>query len=86
MEFEFDLMKSTTNRKRHGIDFVAAQKLWDDPDAVGFPAKSDDEARFALLVKRRGKVWVAFCTPRTNRIRIVAVRRARPQEEALYES
>lgn len=86
MEFEFDSMKSATNQQKHGIDFVVAQKLWEDTDAIGFPARSDDEKRFALLAKFQGRVWVAFYTLRTNRIRLISVRRARPKEEAIYES
>jgi uncharacterized protein len=60
MEFEFDPQKSKLNKVKHGIDFVEAQKLWDDPDSIGFPAKSDDEDRFALLAMLEGKLWVAF--------------------------
>jgi len=30
-DFEFDEEKSASNLKKHGIDFVAAQELWDDP-------------------------------------------------------
>jgi uncharacterized DUF497 family protein len=29
--FEFDVNKSQSNKKNHGIDFVVAQKLWADP-------------------------------------------------------
>jgi hypothetical protein len=29
--FEFDATKSASNRTKHGIDFVEAQKLWHDP-------------------------------------------------------
>jgi uncharacterized DUF497 family protein len=30
MDFEFDLKKSASNRKKHGIDFEEAQELWID--------------------------------------------------------
>ena len=30
--FEFDPAKSAANAGKHGIDFVAAQALWNDPD------------------------------------------------------
>lgn len=85
MEFEFDPRKSAANKKKHGIDFVTAQQLWEDPNAVGFPAKSEDEMRFALIAKLQGRLWVAFCTLRANRIRLISVRRARTTEEPLYE-
>ncbi|OQY29431.1 MAG: hypothetical protein B6I38_08235 [Anaerolineaceae bacterium 4572_5.1] len=30
--FEFDPNKSKSNLEKHGIDFIRAQKLWDDPE------------------------------------------------------
>jgi hypothetical protein len=86
MEFEFDPKKSAANELKHGIDFVAAQQLWNDSDAIGFPAKSDDEERFALLAKLRSRLWVAFYTLRANRVRLISVRRARLGEKKFYES
>jgi len=32
--FKFDERKSASNLKKHGIDFVSAQELWDDPGLV----------------------------------------------------
>ena len=52
MEFE----KSKSNKAKHGIDFVEAQTHWEDPDCIGFPAKSDDENRYALLAMQKGKL------------------------------
>ena len=86
MEFELDPRKSAANQQKHGIDFVAAQQLWSDPGAISFPARSDDEERFALLAKLQRRVWVAFYTLRANRIRLISVRKARPGEIKLYES
>lgn len=86
MNFEFDPNKSAANQKKHGIDFVAAQQLWVDPDAIGFQARSEDEERFALLAKLQRRVWVAFYTLRANRIRLISVRRARTGEKKFYES
>ena len=34
------------NKKKHGIDFIEAQALWDDPDRIEIPAKTIDEERF----------------------------------------
>jgi uncharacterized DUF497 family protein len=38
--FEFDENKGQSNLEKHGIDFVGAQQLWDDPDLVEIPAKT----------------------------------------------
>ena len=86
MEFEYDPAKSEINKAKHGLDFEEAQALWFDPDSVGFVAKSDDEARYAIIATLKKKLWVAFYTPRENRIRIISVRRARTNERTLYES
>ena len=86
MEFEFDPQKSKSNKAKHGIDFEEAQELWNDPDCIGFPARSEDEDRFALLAMFDGKLWVAFFTHRGDRIRIISTRRARTNERNLYES
>ena len=37
--FEFDVAKSESNRTKHGIDFVEAQGLWNDPMQLEIPAK-----------------------------------------------
>jgi uncharacterized protein len=86
MKFEFDPDKSKRNKAKHGVDFEEAQLLWEDPDAIGFPAKSEDEERFALLAIHKGRVWVAFYTLREDRIRLISVRRARKGEKKIYES
>ena len=38
MKFEYDEKKSLINKQKHGIDFVEAQKLWQDEDALVIPA------------------------------------------------
>ena len=86
MEFEFDPPRGKLNKAKHGIDFIQAQKLWKDPDGIGFSAKSEDEDRFALLAMFEGKLWVAFYTCRKDKIRIISTRRARTKERNLYES
>lgn len=86
MEFEFDTGKSEANRKKHGIDFIEAQALWDDPDLLEIPARTTDEPRF-LIVGRIDKThWSGIITWRGERIRIISVRRSRKEEVALYES
>lgn len=33
-DFEFDDNKSASNLSKHGINFMSAQALWNDPDLV----------------------------------------------------
>ena len=53
--FEFDAAKSESNRTKHGIDFVLAQSLWNDPMLLEIPAKTDDEPRFLVVGQMSGK-------------------------------
>ena len=43
MKVEFDNHKSEANKEKHGIDFSAAQALWEDPDRIEIPARTEDE-------------------------------------------
>ncbi|MFH0908855.1 MAG: BrnT family toxin [bacterium] len=86
MEFEFDARKSESNRKKHGIDFVEAQDLWHDPDALDMPAKTKDEHRSVVIGRMGEKYWTAVVTCRNERTRIISVRSARKGEKELYES
>ena len=86
MEFEFDRIKSKNNKKKHGIDFIEAQVLWDDPDLLEIPARTTDEQRFLIVGKIEAKHWSGIITYRSENIRIISVRRARNEESELYES
>ncbi len=83
--FEFDVRKSTVNRSKHGIDFEEAQVLWDDPRVLEIRARTTGEARFLVVGLIADRHWSAIITYRQDRVRIISVRRARPEEVALYE-
>ena len=84
--FEFDAVKSESNRAKHGINFLDAQGLWNDPMLLEIPAKTDDEPRYLVVGVIDGKHWSAVTTYRGSNIRLISVRRARTEEVALYES
>ena len=86
MNFEFDPNKSAKNKEKHGIDFVEAQALWDDPDLLEIPARTDDEPRFLVIGRMATKYWSGVITYRGENIRIISVRRARTEEVEIYES
>jgi len=85
-EFEFDKKKSQINKKKHGIDFIEAQILWEDPDRIEIQLKTLDEARYLLIGKISEKRWSAILTYRGDRVRIISVRRSRKEEIEIYES
>lgn len=86
MEFEFDDTKNVINQRKHGIDFEEAQALWNDPNRLEIPAKTEDEPRWVVIGKIREKHWSAIMTFRNDCIRLISVRRARTEEIVLYES
>lgn len=84
--FAFDPAKSAANLAKHGIDFDDAQMLWADDRLVelGLVIYGREERR--LLVGRiDGRCWTAVVTDRGERIRLISVRRSRPDEEMAYE-
>ena len=86
VQFEFDDKKSISNLKKHGIDFVRAQELWNDPDLIEVQAKSENESRFLIIACIAKKHWSAVIIHRGSTIRIISGRRSRKTEVELYES
>jgi uncharacterized DUF497 family protein len=85
LQFEFDERKSRANKAKHGLDFVEAQALWLDEQLIEIPARTTDESRFLVVGLIAGRHWSAVITYRSEAIRLISVRRARPEEVALYE-
>ena len=86
MEFEFDPKKSDINKSKHEIDFHEAQALWDDTDLIEIPLKTSDEVRFLVIGRISEKYWSGIVTYRSNKTRIISVRRSRKEEVDIYES
>ena len=85
MEFAFDPKKSESNKRKHGLDFVEAQELWEDPDRLEVPARTEGESRSMLIGRIGQKIWSAVFTFRGGKVRIVSVRRSRTNEVEAYE-
>lgn len=61
--FEFDPEKSAANLEKHGIDFVAAQMLWEGK-TVEVPSREARELRRLMIGKIGQKYWTAIVTAR----------------------
>jgi hypothetical protein len=85
MEFEFNPAKSAANLKKHGIAFEVAVELWHDPELIEIPARTSDEPRFLVIAKLDDKHWSAVITYRSEKVRMISVRRSREEEIAIYE-
>ncbi len=85
--FEYDANKSSRkNQVKHGLDFEAAQALWQDSHLLEIPARITDEPRWLVIGQIDGKHWSAIITYRHDNIRLISVRRSRKEEVKLYES
>ena len=85
-DFEYNEEKSHSNQKKHGIDFIKSQKLWDDPDIIEVKTNFEIEVRFIIIGKINEKHWSAVITYRGDKIQIISARRSRDSEVKLYES
>jgi len=83
--FDFDAEKSEENKGKHGIDFIEAQALWDDPDLMEIPARTVDERRYLVIGRIKDKHWSGVITYRDEQIRIISVRRSQKEEVEIYE-
>jgi len=79
------LQAALTNVRNVGIDFTRAQELWRDPHLIEIPTMTVDEPRHLVIGRIGARHWSAVITYRSENIRIISVRRSRPEEVALYE-
>jgi uncharacterized protein len=86
MNFEFDPQKSDYNKLKHRIDSHGAHALWNDPDLIEVPLKTSDEPRFLVVGKILDNFWSGIVTYRTDKTRIISVRRSRREVVDIYEN
>ena len=79
--FEWDPDKNASNKLKHGIDFVTAQAIWDDPCRAVLDSTLSDEPRQLTIGLVHGRMYTAITTTRGDIIRIISVRRSRKEEE-----
>ena len=87
--FEWDVKKSASNEKKHGVSFEEAKSAFTDQFArlISDPDHSEQEDRFILLgasIHSRLLI-VCHCVRSKDRIRIISARKADKQERNLYE-
>lgn len=86
MNFEFDEKKSSNNKLKHGLDFIEAQEIWDDPERVEVPARTTGEPLIMIIGRIGQSIWTGIYTIRNKNIRLISVRKARKDEKEIYES
>ena len=88
MEFAWDTRKNSLNRRKHGISFETAIKVFDDPFHVSVQDREvDDEIRWQTIGMTGGLlVLVVAHTVDEERqtIRIISARKATSREQRIY--
>lgn len=87
MQVEWDEAKRDENLRKHGIDFVDVETLFE-----GFTATIEDdrldygEQRFVTFGIMEGRVVAVAHTEQSDTIRIISIRKATKREEKSYFS
>jgi uncharacterized protein len=85
MDFEWDSAKELANRKKHGVDFRTAAKVFLDPNVIEFDdADASDELRFNAIGLVDGRMLFVTYTMRGAVVRIISARGADPHEKRKY--
>jgi len=85
MDFEWDSAKEQANRKKHGVDFRTAAKVFLDPYVIEFDdVDAASELRFNAIGVVEGRMLFVAYTTRGDKVRIISARGAEPHEKRKY--
>jgi len=85
MDFEWDTAKEQANRKKHGIDFRTAAKVFLDPYVIEFDdLGASGELLFTAIGLVDGRMLCVTYTVRGDVVRIISARGAEPHEKRKY--
>jgi uncharacterized DUF497 family protein len=85
MDFEWDRAKELANRKKHGIDFRTASKVFLDPHIIEFDdLDANGELRFNAIGLVDGRMLFVAYAMRDDVVRIISARGAEPHEKRKY--
>ena len=85
MDFEWDGVKELANRKKHGVDFRTAAKVFLDPYVIEFDDRdAAGELRFNAIGLVDGRMLFVTYTMRGDVVRIISARGAEPHEKKKY--
>jgi uncharacterized DUF497 family protein len=87
MDFEWDEPKRRANSAKHGIDFVAAARIFEGPIVETEDRRRDyGEPRLLVLGETAGQVIQLVYTWRGRRRRIISARKASRDERQIYHA
>ena len=89
MKFEWDRVKAESNARKHGVTFMLAITVFDDPYALIAPDTEHSAAEtreWIIGESDRGVLVVVFTERLEGRVyRIISARHANRRERKLYE-
>ena len=85
--FEWDEAKRRSNLKKHGLDFVDAHLVYDEPGKLTYESRRDDEFRLMDLafVPVKGAILSLVYVERDDCVRVISFRKASREERRAYE-
>lgn len=86
--FQYDPNKEKKNKYKHGIDFTAAQQVFEDKNKITKKVADKKghfgEDRFKTTGNVFQKIWNVIWTPRDEDIRIISAHRAGKKDVRKY--
>lgn len=86
MNYEWDERKRQINIRKHGLDFLDADLIFESPTkiTVDVSRPSDREGRYADFAEAKGCVLKLLYTLRGHTVRCISLRVASRKERSLY--
>jgi len=92
MVLVWDEKKNRINRRKHGVWFETAARIFEDPNVVSYPDRVVDEEERWHAIGCAGGIAIMLVVHTSEEqhgeeeIRIISARKASPRERALYHS
>jgi hypothetical protein len=88
VNFEWDPVKASRNRRKHRVSFHEAATVFGDPLAVTYPDPdhSESEQRFMTVgMSSAGRLLIVAHADRNENVRIISARKTTQAEREYYE-
>ena len=82
--FEWNEEKQAITLDLRGLDFADSWIIFEDEFALTLESNQNDEVRYKTIGKLNEKLIVIIHAPRAGNCRIISMRRARKNEEDMY--
>lgn len=88
MEFDWDPAKAAANKAKHGISFLDATEIFEDPNCLVEPSRvaGHDEERLLAIGRVGSRIVTVIFTDRGELRRLISARRARTDERRRYDA